>query len=119
MGRTASKSITYSKLFSVTIPWGFHRPVSGFLDSNMGKHQSQNVSVYIIPPLVAQMKKWKKLPKSSIKTNEDGKIRPLIWNTPLNSKQGLNMQQLSVNLCLCCSLISRAAAYVCVPGAAG
>jgi hypothetical protein len=65
LGKIALECIKCSKELLVTILWGVHKILSGFLDSNVGKIQLKIVSIQDIPPQVAQTKMWNKFEKSS------------------------------------------------------
>jgi hypothetical protein len=45
-----------SKQLSVTLPWGEHRLLNGFLDSNKGKLRLKIVSIQDILPRVTHIK---------------------------------------------------------------
>jgi hypothetical protein len=61
-----------SKLHEIfkTVPWRQHTTQNGFLESNSGKLWSKIVSVQVIPPHVAQKKRWRRFTSSSTKTSE-------------------------------------------------
>jgi len=67
LGKAASEA--RKKKRSVTLPWREHKFVSGFLYSNVGKIVEDG-DVQVVSLLIAQRKTWRKLRKSSTKTDE-------------------------------------------------
>jgi hypothetical protein len=48
----------YSKLLLVTLPWGEHRFLSGFLNLKCEENLVENLSIHVFPPHVAPMTMW-------------------------------------------------------------
>jgi hypothetical protein len=68
------------KQLLVTMPWGEHRLLSGFLDSTRG-NRLRIVSVQVVPPHVAQTKTWRNFANTSVKTDEVPFRRSLaVWD---------------------------------------
>jgi hypothetical protein len=84
----------YSEQLSVTTPWGEHRRLSGFLDSNVGKIRLKIVKCSGCSSYVRTDEKVEKVRKSQRRLmkhhfGDRRRVTSLARNTPVNSNGGL------------------------------
>jgi hypothetical protein len=77
LGKSASEMRDMHKQLSVTMSWGENTFLSGFLDLHVGKLRLKIVSIQFFFPQDAQMKTWRKFPKSSTNTDKTSFRRSL------------------------------------------
>jgi hypothetical protein len=55
-GKLYQKCLKCSEQLLVPVPWGEHRLLNGFVNSNMWKYQLKIVCIQVVPPQVTQTK---------------------------------------------------------------